>query len=132
MTINRRQLVLRSVSAGALVASPTLWAQAAKVRKLVLGQSVPLTGAADQIGLAYFNGAKMYFDAINAKNGAGGYRIEVKALDDGYNAAKAAANAKQLIDEGVDGLFGFAGTASCDAAYGVAKAAALVGLGGDL
>ncbi|MBI2727368.1 MAG: ABC transporter substrate-binding protein [Polaromonas sp.] len=122
MTINRRQLVLRSVSAGALVASPALWAQAAKGRKLVLGQSVPLTGAADQIGLAYFNGAKMYFDAINAKNGAGGYRIEVKALDDGYSAAKAAANARQLIDEGVDGLFGFAGTASCDAAYGVARA----------
>lgn len=122
MTINRRQLVLRSVSAGALVASPALWAQAAKGRKLVLGQSVPLTGAADQIGLAYFNGAKMYFDAINTKNGAGGYRIEVKALDDGYSATKAAANARQLIDEGVDGLFGFAGTASCDAAYGVARA----------
>ncbi len=126
MTINRRQLVLRSVSAGALVASSTLWAQAAKGRKLVLGQSVPLTGAADQIGLAYFNGAKMYFDAINAKNGAGGYRIEVKALDDGYSAAKAAANAKQLIEEGVDGLFGFAGTASCDAAYGVAKASSTI------
>ncbi|MES1979962.1 MAG: ABC transporter substrate-binding protein [Pseudomonadota bacterium] len=104
------------------MASPALWAQAAKGRKLVLGQSVPLTGAADQIGLAYFNGAKMYFDAINAKNGAGGYRIEVKALDDGYSAAKAAANARQLIDEGVDGLFGFAGTANCDAAYGVARA----------
>ncbi|MES2912087.1 MAG: ABC transporter substrate-binding protein [Pseudomonadota bacterium] len=126
MTINRRQLVLRSVSAGALVASSALWAQAAKGRKLVLGQSVPLTGAADQIGLAYFNGAKMYFDAINAKNGAGGYRIEVKALDDGYSAAKAAANAKQLIEEGVDGLFGFAGTASCDAAYGVAKASSTI------
>lgn len=122
MTINRRQLVLRSVSAGALVASPALWAQASKGRKLVLGQSVPLTGAADQIGLAYFNGAKMYFDAINAKNGAGGYRIEVKTLDDGYNATKAASNAKQLVDEGVDALFGFAGTASCDAAYAVAKA----------
>ena len=88
----------------------------------MLGQSVPLTGAADQIGLAYFNGAKMYFDAINAKNGASGYKIEVKALDDGYAATKAAANAKQLIDEGVDALFGFAGTASCDAAFEVAKA----------
>ncbi len=122
MSINRRQLVLQGVSAGAIVASPGLWAQTPKVRKLVLGQSVPLTGAADQIGLAYFNGAKMYFDALNAKNGAGGYRIEVKTLDDGYSATKAAANAKQLIDEGVDGLFGFAGTASCDAAYAVAKA----------
>ncbi|MES2189289.1 MAG: ABC transporter substrate-binding protein [Pseudomonadota bacterium] len=122
MTINRRQVLLNSISASAIVASPTLWAQAAKGRKLVLGQSVPLTGAADQIGLAYFNGAKMYFDAINAKNGAAGYRIEVKTLDDGYSAAKAASNAKQLLDEGVDALFGFAGTASCDSAYGVAKA----------
>jgi branched-chain amino acid transport system substrate-binding protein len=83
---------------------------------------VPLTGAADQIGLAYLNGAKIYFDAINAKNGAGGYKIEVKALDDGYTPAKAAANAKQLIDEGVDALFGFTGTASCDAAFAAAKA----------
>ncbi|MES2509660.1 MAG: ABC transporter substrate-binding protein [Pseudomonadota bacterium] len=122
MSINRRQFVLNSVSASAVGTSPVLWAQTPKARKLVLGQSVPLTGAADQIGLAYFNGAKMYFDALNAKNGAGGYRIEVKALDDGYVAAKAASNAKQLIDEGVDGLFGFAGTASCDAAYAVAKA----------
>jgi ABC-type branched-subunit amino acid transport system substrate-binding protein len=103
--------------------SPVALAQASKgARKLVLGQSVPLTGAADQIGLAYFNGAKMYFDAINSKNGAGGYKIEVKTLDDGYTAAKASGNAKQLIDEGVDALFGFAGTASCDAAFAVAKA----------
>ncbi len=107
-----------------MVASPALWAQTAKAaRKLVLGQSVPLTGAADQIGLAYLNGAKIHFDAINAKNGAGGYKIEVKTLDDGYNPAKAASNAKQLVDEGVDALFGFAGTASCDAAFAVAKAA---------
>jgi ABC-type branched-subunit amino acid transport system substrate-binding protein len=124
MGLNRRQLVLGGVSAGAVVASPALWAQTTKAtRKLVLGQSVPLTGAADQIGLAYLNGAKIYFDAINAKNGAGGYKIEVKALDDGYNPAKAASNAKQLIDEGVDALFGFAGTANCDAAFAVAKPA---------
>lgn len=89
----------------------------------MVGQSVPLTGAADQIGLAYLNGAKLYFDAINAKNGAAGYKIDVKALDDGYNPVKAAANAKQLIDEGVDALFGFVGTASCNAAFAVAQPA---------
>ena len=110
-------------AASAVAFSSLAHAQTSKsVRKLVLGQSVPLSGAADQIGLAYFNGAKLYFDAINSKNGVGGYRIEVKTLDDGYIAAKAAANAKQLIDEGVDALFGFAGTASCDAAFAVAKA----------
>jgi len=123
MSINRRALIARGISAGAAVFSPAVWSQAGRGgRKLVLGQSVPLTGAADQIGLAYLNGAKLYFDAINAKNGAAGYRIEVKALDDGYNPAKAAANAKQLVDDGVVALFGFVGTASCDAAFAVAKA----------
>ena len=124
MVPNRRQLILGSVYAGALVASPALRAQTAKTaRRVVVGQSVPLTGAADQIGLAYLNGAKIYFDALNAKNGAGGYKIDVKALDDGYDPARAANNARQLMDQGVDALFGFAGTASCDAAFAMAKPA---------
>lgn len=126
MDLNRRTLILAGVSASALVASPALRAQVKGGKKLVLGQSVPLTGAADQIGLAYFNGAKMYFDAINAKTGVGGFKIEVKALDDGYNASKAAANAKQLVDEGVDALFGFAGTASCDAAFAQVKSSGIL------
>ncbi len=124
MKINRRALIVSAVSSGAALASPAVWSQAGRgSRKLVIGQSVPLTGAADQIGLAYLNGAKLYFDAINAKNGAAGYKIEVKTLDDGYNPAKAAANAKQLIADDVDALFGFVGTASCDAAFAVAKPA---------
>ncbi|MES2685812.1 MAG: ABC transporter substrate-binding protein [Pseudomonadota bacterium] len=124
MKIHRRALIASALSAGAAVWSPAIWSQTAKGgRKLVIGQSVPLTGAADQIGLAYLNGAKLYFDAINAKNGAAGYKIEVKTLDDGYNPVKAAANAKQLIDDDVDALFGFVGTASCDAAFAVAKPA---------
>ncbi|HQR99898.1 MULTISPECIES: ABC transporter substrate-binding protein [unclassified Polaromonas] len=124
MRINRRALVMGGLAAGVATLTPLAHSQTGKGgRKLVIGQSVPLTGAADQIGLAYLNGAKLYFDAINAKNGAAGYRIEVKTLDDGYNPAKAAANARQLIDEGVDALFGFVGTASCDAAFAVAKPA---------
>lgn len=123
MSPNRRTFMVGALSASTTAFSPLALAQASKsVRKLVLGQSVPLSGAADQIGLAYFSGAKLYFDAVNSKNGTGGYKIEVKTLDDGYNAVKAAANAKQLIDEGVDALFGFAGTASCDAAFAATKA----------
>lgn len=124
MRLNRRALVMGGLAAGVATLTPLAHSQAGKGgRKLVIGQSVPLTGAADQIGLAYLNGAKLYFDAINARNGAAGYRIEVKAMDDGYNPAKAASNARQLIDEGVDALFGFVGTASCDAAFAVAKPA---------
>lgn len=128
MLICRRSFLLRSVAAAAALASPMArsQAQATKAgRRLVLGQSVPLTGAADQIGLAYLNGAKMFFDAANAKNGVSGFKIEVRSLDDGYSATKAAANAKQLINEGVDALFGFAGTASCDAAYLETKASGI-------
>lgn len=125
MQFNRRRFLHTGLSGGALVASSALFAQAKGGRKLLLGQSVPLTGAADQIGLAYFNGAKMYFDAINAKNGAAGYKIEVKTMDDGYSPTRAAANAKLFINEGVDALFGFAGTASCDAAYAVTKASGI-------
>ena len=122
MLIQRRTVVSSAFAVGITALSGGAGAQPSKaVRKLTLGQSVPLTGAADQIGLAYFNGAKMFFDAQNAKNGVAGYKIEVKTLDDGYVAAKAASNAKQLIDEGVDALFGFAGTASCDAAYAAAR-----------
>ena len=127
MNFSRRGLLLGGVSASAWLASPTLRAQTSKTgRTVVVGQSVPLSGAADQIGLAYFNGAKIYFDAFNAKNGAAGQKIEVKALDDGYDPARAAANAKTLIGQGVDALFGFVGTASCDAAYAVAKASGIL------
>ncbi len=124
MKIHRRALLASALTAGAAVWSPATWSQTGRGgRKIVIGQSVPLTGAADQIGLAYLNGAKLYFDAINAKNGAAGYKIEVKTLDDGYDPAKAAANAKQLIADEVDALFGFVGTASCDAAFAAAKPA---------
>ena len=119
---NRRQIMGASASAAALMVSPAIQAQAAKTgQKVTIGQSVPLSGAADQIGLAYFNGAKICFDALNAANGVAGYKIEVKVLDDGYDPLKAASNAKKLIGEGVDALFGFVGTANCDAAYAVAK-----------
>ena len=55
MTIDRRYFLINGI------AGPAARAQSGKTggQKIVLGQSVPLTGAADQIGLAYLNGAKM-------------------------------------------------------------------------
>jgi ABC-type branched-subunit amino acid transport system substrate-binding protein len=123
MNFNRRRVIMGGASAAAVIASPALWAQSKGTQKVVVGQSVPVTGAAEQIGMAYLNGAKLYFDDINAKNGAGGYKIEVRPLDDGYDAARAAENARKFMAEGVDALFGFVGTASCDAAFAVAKPA---------
>lgn len=91
------------------------------VRKFVLGQSVPLTGAASEIGLAFAAGAKLYVDAFNARKNNPGYSLELRQLDDGYTPAKAAANATKLLADGADVLFGFVGTASSDAGAGVAE-----------
>jgi ABC-type branched-subunit amino acid transport system substrate-binding protein len=122
MKFDRRRVLARGVSMAALIAAPSLWAQSNKsIRKITLGQSVPLTGAADQIGTAYLNGAKMFFDAANLTGGSAGYKVEVKRLDDGYVPSRAASNAVSLVNEGVDALFGFVGTASCDAAYAATK-----------
>jgi ABC-type branched-subunit amino acid transport system substrate-binding protein len=123
MNNERRMLLGAAVAAGTVGWSALARAQAkagAGPRKVVLGQSVPLTGAADQIGLAFAGGSKLYFDAFNARKNNPGWTFELHQMDDGYVAAKAAANAKKLLDDGADILFGFVGTASTEAAAEVA------------
>jgi len=122
MDSTRRALLGTAVAAGMGGWNIEALAQAkpAAGRKIVLGQSVPLTGAADQIGVAYAGGAKLFVDAFNTKKNAP-YQFELKQLDDGYDPAKAAANAKKLVADGVDVLFGFVGTSSSDAGAAVAK-----------
>ena len=90
-------------------------------RPFVLGQSVPLTGSASEIGLAFAAGAKLYIDSYNKRSDIPA-RIELRQVDDAYDAGRAAANARQLLAEGADLLFGFVGTASSVAAADVAKA----------
>lgn len=116
MGTTRRQMLAATT---ALTVGPLAWAQA-KPRKIVVGQSVPLTGAADQIGLAFAGGAKLYFDAFNSRKNNPGWTFELLQMDDGYTATKAAANAKKLLADGADVLFGFVGTASADAGAEVA------------
>ncbi|MFM7331172.1 MAG: ABC transporter substrate-binding protein [Brachymonas sp.] len=117
--------LLAGAAVSALVGSAA-WAQPKPAnRKIILGQSVPVTGAADQIGLAYSAGAKLFFAAFNERKNNPGYTFEQKILDDSYDAKKAEANTKQLIADKVDALFGYVGTASSDAAA-VAKASETV------
>jgi branched-chain amino acid transport system substrate-binding protein len=119
---HRRNMIVTATAAGlGWTVSRPAWSQAKPgARKIVLGQSVPLTGAADQIGLAYAAGAKLYVDAFNGRKNGPGYTLELRQLDDGYDPAKAAANAKKLLADGADVLFGFVGTASSDAGAEVA------------
>lgn len=120
------QLIMKSIdrrtvlAASAAIFAPTIWAQTKVGKKVVLGQSVPLTGAASEIGLAFAAGARLYVDNFNSRKGGPGYTIELRQLDDGYDAAKAGANATKLLADGADLLFGFVGTASSLAAEQVA------------
>jgi len=119
MDATRRHWMATTLAAAAAWSGAGAWAQP-KPRKIVLGQSVPLTGAADQIGLAFAGGSKLYFDAFNARKNNPGWTFELQQLDDGYESAKARANAGKLLADGADLLFGFVGTGSADAAAEVA------------
>ncbi|WP_322469455.1 ABC transporter substrate-binding protein [Hydrogenophaga sp. SNF1] len=77
---------------------------------LVLGQSAPFSGAAEQLGLQFHLGAQLFFEQLNAKGGVHGRRIELKRLDDGYEPDRCVANTRQFIGEGVFALFGYIGT----------------------
>src|SRR5881394_2629770 len=116
MSISRRTAISASL---AIAVAGRAWAQA-KGKKIVLGQSVPLTGAASEIGLAFAAGAKLYVDNFNGRKNGPGYAFELRQLDDGYDPAKASANAKKLLADGADVLFGFVGTGSSEAGAEVA------------
>jgi len=91
-------------------------AQGVTDTQVVLGQSVALTGPAQQLGLDMQLGAKLYFDKVNGAGGVNGRKIVLKTLDDGYEATRAAENTKKLIrDEHVFALFGYVGTPTSQA-----------------
>ncbi|MDN6886859.1 ABC transporter substrate-binding protein [Variovorax sp. CAN2819] len=94
---------------------------AAGARVVLLGQSVPLTGSASEIGNAFAAGSRLAVSAFNERNAASGLQLKLLQLDDGYDAARAAANARTLLTtDKADMLFGFVGTASSEAGANVA------------
>jgi branched-chain amino acid transport system substrate-binding protein len=79
--------------------------------RILLGQSVALTGPAAQLGIQMRNGIKTYLEYVNSKGGVHGRRIELTTLDDGYEPARTVPNTKQLIEQDkVFALIGYVGT----------------------
>jgi len=112
-----------SALALALVPGASL-AQGVTDNQVVLGQSVALTGPAQQLGLDMQLGATLYFNKVNSAGGVHGRRIVLKTLDDGYEATRAAENTKKLInDEHVFALFGYVGTPTSQASLPIFTAA---------
>jgi len=117
--LSRRHAQLALIS----LALPASLARAQERRSIVLGQSVPLTGPAAELGLQMQLGAKACFDAVNAAGGVGGMPLVLKTLDDGYDPARCKANTEKFIQEDVFALFGYVGTPTTLAALPLATAA---------
>lgn len=88
---------------------------------IVLGQSLALTGPGSALAQPFHQGAKLYFDRLNASGGVNGRKIELVTLDDQGNPATTATNTKKLLDQGVLSLFGFYGSPQVTAAYPLIK-----------
>ena len=84
---------------------------------IVVGQSVALTGPGSSLAVPFHQGAKMYFDRVNAAGGIQGRKIELVTLDDRGNTQQAVANTKKLLEQGVLSLFGFYGSPQVTAIY---------------
>ncbi len=88
---------------------------------IVLGQSVVLTGPGSALGVPFHQGARLYFDRVNASGGINGRKIELVTVDDNGKPATTAANTKKLLDQGVFAMFGFYGSPQVTAAYPLLK-----------
>lgn len=107
-----------------------LWATRARSQsagvedsRIVLGQSAPFSGPANQLGLQFHLGAQLHFEAVNAKGGVNGRRIELQRSDDGYEPERCATNTRQFIGQNVFALFGYVGTPTSLAALPLATEA---------
>ncbi|WP_421954145.1 ABC transporter substrate-binding protein [Polaromonas sp.] len=88
---------------------------------IVIGQSVALTGPAASLGAPFAQGAKLFFDRVNAGGGINGRKVELVTLDDAGNPATTLANTQKLLAQGVFSLFGYYGSPQVTAAYPAIK-----------
>ncbi|MFM2478207.1 ABC transporter substrate-binding protein [Celerinatantimonas sp. MCCC 1A17872] len=105
------------LAAGILIASSQAWAQTVKV-----GMSAALTGPAQALGNGVKNGIESYFKYVNDNGGVNGNKLELIALDDGYEPAKAAPNMDKLISDGVIAVLGNVGTPTAIVTVPIANA----------
>jgi branched-chain amino acid transport system substrate-binding protein len=75
-----------------------------------IGQSAGFTGTVAPSVNEATEAAKLYFDAVNARGGVNGQKIELISLDDKFDPKLTLENVKKLIDQGVVSLFLTRGT----------------------
>lgn len=113
--MRRREVLTAGLGAVALAAPAIRQANAQTLKPLVIGGSVPLTGAAAETGLNVNNGyvtAATYLnDVLGGVEIAGEkYKIELKLFDDASDPARATTLLQRQIDEGTNFFLGSFGS----------------------
>ncbi|WP_457281256.1 ABC transporter substrate-binding protein [Polaromonas sp. P5_D5] len=105
--------LVRITMVAALVALMAPWVYAEdgiSKTAVTLGQSLAMTGPGSTLAVPFAQGARLYFDHVNAGGGVNGRKIELTTLDDAGNPDTAAANTRKLLDQKVFSLFGYYGS----------------------
>ena len=89
--------------------------------RILLGQSAALEGPAAELGRGMNAGLRAAFDEANAAGGIRGRKLELVALDDGYEPTRAIENVQRLIaHDKVFALIGSVGTPTSRAVVPIA------------
>jgi len=114
----------------AVAALAPMWA----LSQILIGQTAGFTGTAAAGVKEITEGARLWIDAVNARGGVNGQKIELISMDDKFDPKLAAANARELIEgKNVVALFLNRGTPHAEAIlplldqYGVALIAPSTG-----
>jgi branched-chain amino acid transport system substrate-binding protein len=83
--------------------------------QILVGQTAGFTGPVADAVKEQTDGAKLYIDAVNARGGVNGQRIELLSVDDKFNPVLSAQNARALAEKGVVALFLSRGTPNTQA-----------------
>ena len=108
-------------TAALLLVSLCVQQAGAQGRAIVVGQSVVLAGPGALRAEPFFQGAKLYFDRLNASGGVNGRKVELVTLDDHGSPQLTAENTKKLLAQSPLVLFGYYGSPQVKAAYPVIK-----------
>lgn len=117
--------------AAALVFGAVTFPSFLVAKDLIVGQSLDLSGATN-LGKDFSNGVRTYFDAVNARGGVRGRKIQFIQLDDAGRAADTRINIEKLLrEQDIDALIAptSADTLSAAASVPSLRGAALTLLG---
>lgn len=103
-------LRFRSLMTGLLVCAGLGALAGPAAAQIKIGQTAGHSGAVAASVKEATAGAQLYFDAVNAKGGVGGQKLQLLSMDDKFDPKLAADNAKALIGQGVIALFLTRGT----------------------